>query len=220
MDLVNSLFAINIALECLVIVRLWRAAQSAYSKFGIYIAVSTLTSVVLLALNLAAMRPQYQAAWMITELVMAALGCFVSWEAARNLRRIGGHALDSMIILVTIATMGALIAWGYAHYGYMYDRSLEQVFELKATLEFFFAAVLASMLATGHIPQKLKSLEFRHGVLLAVYFLLNSFVFFGIGISASMDQLWYYSTPLTVFMLVTCSVCLTGWLAIFRRKQI
>lgn len=220
MDLINSLFAINIVLESLVIVRLWRAAQKAYSKFGIYLCVSTVTSILLLALNLAALRPYYQTAWILTELLMAFLGCFVSWEAFRNIRRIGRHLGDALIFVVAFAVATAIIAWAYAHYGYIYDKKLEQVFEIKATLEFFFSVLLGSMAFTGHIPHRMRSLEFRHAVLLAVYFLLNCFVFFGIGIAASMDKLWYYNRPLTAFMLATCTGCLVGWLTIFRRQRI
>jgi hypothetical protein len=211
------LAAVNILLELLVVFRLWKTTQRAYAGFGAYLIVSTLSSTILLALLMMALTPQYRAAWIVTELAMAIPGGWISWEAMRNLRRVGKQLPDAITIFVAIGIMTAVSVWGYSHYGYTFDSPLESCFALKATLEFFFCVMLVSMLVTGHIPHRVKSLEFRHGVLLAGYFLLNAFTFFGYGLASAQDRLYDFK-PLSYFLLLTCTACLAGWLALFGRR--
>jgi hypothetical protein len=214
----NLLLATNIILELLIVVRLWKTIQRAYAGFAVYLLISTISSTFLLALSIMQLAPQYRATWIITELILAIPGGVISWEAVRNLRRVGKQLPDAITVMAAIGVMAALVVWGYSHYGYAYDRALEQCFAIKASIEFFFSVMLVSMLVTGHIPGRVRSLEFRHGVLLAGYFLLNSFTFFGYGLASARDRMYDFK-PLSYFLLITCTVCLIGWLEIFGRRK-
>lgn len=214
----NALATINILLEIFLVMRLWRVSQRAYAGFAIYIAISTLASSALLALSMATLAPQYRAFWIVMELLMAIPGGWVSFEAIRELRRVGKHLPDAITVLVALCIMGSLVAWGYSHYGYNYDQNLEFAFSLKATVELFFCAMLVGMLVSGHIPNRLHSLEFRHGLLLAGYFGLNSFTFYGYGLASARGTIQNDYHILSLFLLLTCTACLIGWLFLFGRR--
>ena len=214
----NLLAATNILLELLLVVRLWKSTQRAYAGFALYLLISTISSTLLLTLLVMQLAPQYRAVWIATELLMSIPGGLISWEAVRNLRRVGKQLPDAITVMVAIGLMAAIVVWGYSHYGYAYDSALERCFALKATIEFFFSVMLVSMLVSGHIPDRIKTLEFRHGVLLAGYFLLNSFTFFGYGLASAQDRMYDFK-PLNYFLLITCTACLIGWLEIFGRRK-
>lgn len=212
----NILAAINIVLELALVLRLWRSAQRAYEGFLTYLIVSTASSTVLLALLMMELQPQYRIAWFVTEILLAIPGVWMSWEAFRNLKKVGDQLPEAVTIILAMAVMASVVVWRFSHYSGASDPLLERVFALKATVEFFFAVMLAGMLAAGHIPKKFDHLEVRHGVLLCIYFLLNSFTFFGYGLASAQDRMRDFKV-LDYILFVTCTGCLVAWLWIFSK---